>query len=240
MVIYVEYYETDLKKEVQERAARQEYFHEKEIRYMFETILQAGMYLQSRAVYHGDLRAQNIFITQDGFVKIADHGFINPFKHGPLKTLVFNEHGYISPELLSSLQQGNSHPSIDYFKSDVFTLGLTFLELLTLTSMHSIYSTRGIKLSRLDWSTHAIQQDLLHAFVLSTQARYSPQIQDLLRAMLRFAPSQRADFQAARDLLLHQPLARLPQTQTARKNNILQNLNQIITSPQSQYFCPPS
>jgi hypothetical protein len=72
-------------------------------------------------------------------VKIGDSGIITPFKSGPLKTIDFKKNSYPSPELLSAIKSRNTRPSLDYYKSDIFTLGMTFIELAMLTSLNACY-----------------------------------------------------------------------------------------------------
>ena len=86
-------------------------------------------------------------------VKIGDTGIITPFKSGPLKTIDFKKNSYPSPELLAALKVHNPRPSIDYFKSDLFTLGMTFIELAMLTSLNSCYGKFTGELYVLDWNS---------------------------------------------------------------------------------------
>jgi serine/threonine protein kinase len=60
----------------------EEYLTEPEIWYLVQSIVKACAYQESRQVFHGDLRPQNILLTDDGHVKLIDHGVIHYLKNG--------------------------------------------------------------------------------------------------------------------------------------------------------------
>lgn len=83
-------------------------------------ILDALAYLHDKNIIHRDIKAANILVDDNGDVKVADFG---------VSTLVSQSHRHtrtgsplwMSPELLS-----NSNYS---FKTDIWSLGITALEL---------------------------------------------------------------------------------------------------------------
>ena len=85
----------------------------------------AVIYAHQHGVIHRDIKPQNIFLTQDGTVKLADFG-IATFQHSTHVTrsdsLVGSIH-YLAPEL------SQSNPASE--RSDVYSMGITFFELIT-------------------------------------------------------------------------------------------------------------
>lgn len=48
-------------------------------------------------MFHGDLRPESIKLSNEGLVKIGDHGLVNAMKNGFYKAHVRMEHAYLSP-----------------------------------------------------------------------------------------------------------------------------------------------
>lgn len=85
----------------------------------------AVMYAHSHGVIHRDIKPQNIFLTQDGTIKLGDFG-IATFQNATHVTnndsVVGSVH-YMAPEIT----QGN--PASE--RSDIYSMGITFFELIT-------------------------------------------------------------------------------------------------------------
>ncbi|KAF8602303.1 kinase-like protein [Ceratobasidium sp. AG-I] len=95
-------------------------------------------YLHSIKMVHGDLKAINILVSEDGVAKISD------FDHSILAdcTLAFsattNQGGgtlrWMAPELLLGTdddENENSAPAIRTFRTDIYALGMTMLEIIS-------------------------------------------------------------------------------------------------------------
>ncbi|CAD8146687.1 unnamed protein product [Paramecium octaurelia] len=88
-------------------------------------------YLHQNGIMHQALRMRNIFITQDKY-KIADpHLFDhkNDYQKIYSDKQKYSKIAYLSPELVSELDKGNKEPNVDWFKSDIYSLGMVFLQL---------------------------------------------------------------------------------------------------------------
>jgi serine/threonine-protein kinase len=92
---------------------------------MMYQLCEAVAYAHSHLVVHRDIKPQNIYLTPDGLVKLGDFG-IAFFENGRRVTksdaIVGSVH-YMAPEV----SQGKT-PT---FQSDVYSLGITFFELVT-------------------------------------------------------------------------------------------------------------
>ena len=54
----------------------QEHFTKAEIWFLLDSLIDACYFFEKNKIFHGDLRLINILLTQDGYVKIADHGIL--------------------------------------------------------------------------------------------------------------------------------------------------------------------
>ncbi len=85
----------------------------------------AVMYAHQHGVIHRDIKPHNIFLTTDGTIKLGDFG-IASFQNGTQVTLqdqVIGTPQYIAPEITLSIQASE--------RSDIYSLGVTFFELVT-------------------------------------------------------------------------------------------------------------
>lgn len=91
-------------------------------------------HLQKNGIKHAALRSNNILLSREGVIKIAD-----PFGIGqtPNYDTVYSKrsniassssHIYLSPEQTQALQQEQIAPVLNPFKSDIWTLGMIVLE----------------------------------------------------------------------------------------------------------------
>ncbi|CAG8473929.1 11830_t:CDS:2 [Paraglomus brasilianum] len=93
--------------------------NEKEIAYVIREVAKGLEYIHTQGFIHRDIKAQNILVTMDGKIKIADFGSISlhPRAHLKLGTLY-----WMAPELLSDKPYDN--------KIDIWSLAITAIELL--------------------------------------------------------------------------------------------------------------
>jgi len=85
----------------------------------------AVLFAHQNGVIHRDIKPQNVFITIDGTIKLGDFG-IATFQNGAHVTrseVVVGSVHYLAPEI----SQGN--PATP--QSDIYSLGITFFELIT-------------------------------------------------------------------------------------------------------------
>ncbi|CEL58796.1 Serine/threonine-protein kinase HT1 OS=Arabidopsis thaliana GN=HT1 PE=1 SV=1 [Rhizoctonia solani AG-1 IB] len=95
---------------------------------MCKQLSSAIAYLHSRSVVHGDIRAQNILVSDDGNAKVAGFGnsvlqeFTSPYRGGDSFTALSMR--WTAPEIL----EGSTSKSQE---ADTYALGMTILEITT-------------------------------------------------------------------------------------------------------------
>lgn len=95
---------------------------EKLIAYTCHEILQGLAYLHAHKIWHRDIKASNILLTQDGQVKLADFGVSTELAHSMSRRNTFTGTLlWMSPE---SIQQADHDD-----RADVWSLGITVLEM---------------------------------------------------------------------------------------------------------------
>ena len=100
-------------------------FSEDEVMAIFVQICLALKYVHARKVLHRDLKAQNVFLTQAGIVKLGDFGVAKVLEStfAQAKTQIGTPF-YLSPEIC----KGESYER----KSDIWSLGVILYEMLAM------------------------------------------------------------------------------------------------------------
>ena len=151
----------------------------------------ACAHLESTEEAHGDIRPYNIFACGDSEYKIVDPRLFSgghlPFEY-TLESRLENKARHYSPLVFSSLGQTSKKAPIqhDKYKSDVFSLGLTILEAVTLKNLEFVYN----------WKEHTIEMDKIKE-ILKEQAEqkiYSTALIETISLMLSVDEAQRPNF----------------------------------------------
>lgn len=194
--IYSEYHSHNLKKEIQKRAATNDFFTESELWYLAESCLSLGKFLEQKSIYHGDYRPINIMLTDDGYVKLPDNGILTPIKNNYYKTLAGECRCYLSPELMKAYSKKETNPKYNVYKADVFSLGMTLL-----------YASNFVRPNTncYEWSSSSINARSVQDHLKNLTTRYSPTWKTLLETMLRFDEESRPDFNGLYPLQFAQP-----------------------------------
>ncbi|KAL6614094.1 hypothetical protein ACP70R_036364 [Stipagrostis hirtigluma subsp. patula] len=153
---------------------------EDEARFYAAEIVDILEYLHSLGLIHRDVKPENLLLTSDGHIKIADFGSVKPTRDTPLKVLPnsTNERActfvgtaaYVPPEVL------NSAPAT--FGNDLWALGCTLYQMLSGSSPFKDAS---------EWLIfqRIIARDLKFPEYFSDEAR------DLIDKLLDVDPSKR-------------------------------------------------
>ena len=181
----------DLDEEITERIVTANFWTEEELHNHFSTMIGVMSFMQQNNLAHRDIKPANILVFENGTLKLADFGLSieeqdigTPISLGVVGTLM-----YLSPKLMKAyddIQKGkNSTGLVDHnpYKSDAYSLGLTFLYMASLTEPMGLnYNIEG--------STY-----LHHKIIrIIDRLHYSDEIKSLLRVMLETEEELRMDF----------------------------------------------
>jgi len=138
-----------LAKKIKELRDTGEIFTEEELRKMAVQILKGLQYIHNKQLVHLDIKPDNILLAIEddsdsgGHVdyKIGDLGHVaHVSKDQDSITAEEGDCRYMAPEFLHDLQISNK---IDYFKADIFSLGLTLFEAASLMPLPKNSSEDG-------------------------------------------------------------------------------------------------
>lgn len=188
IVIVMKYYERgDLSKEIKRRKRLQENWSEVELWQHFGSMVDVFAYIQGRDYSHRDIKPQNIFLDEAGTFKIADlGGSKGKICECPQDNFTFaGTPSYISPKLRESGNAALSGQRIEHdpVKSDVYSLGVTFLEMCLLEYPEEIKVMNP-----------EILADTIRSLIAKVNSRYSDKVKDLLNKMLYVEEHTRWNF----------------------------------------------
>jgi serine/threonine protein kinase len=130
-VMVLELCKSDLASEIKERANSGNYWPESEIWTMLITLVDALVYMQEQGIAHRDLKPGNLFLSETG-LKLGDFGSAKSLtSDSQLETLVGSPL-YMSPLLREGLVNGVEKVQHNPYKSDMYSLGVTFMYMCSL------------------------------------------------------------------------------------------------------------
>ena len=126
----------DLYDQINIQKKKNSHFPEKIIIDWLIQTCQALKYIHSKHIIHRDIKPQNIFLTKKGSIKLGDFGISKTLNNTleKAKTFVGTAY-YLPPELI----EGNKYS----YMADIWSLGVTFYQLMTFKTMFSSY--------KIDW-----------------------------------------------------------------------------------------
>jgi serine/threonine protein kinase len=93
--------------------------------------------LHDNQMTHCDLKPDNLFITEDGHIKIGDFGSCKTFKNRKEKGTLRGTVDYLPPEFVAYVQ-GKNFLEIDFISADVWSLGRTLFEMAVLRKIKNL------------------------------------------------------------------------------------------------------
>ncbi|EKX53160.1 hypothetical protein GUITHDRAFT_64350 [Guillardia theta CCMP2712] len=160
----------DLARRLQDVKSRGDSFTEEQCRAWISQVAMGLEYLHMERIIHRDIKLQNILITKEEILKIADFGLAGKIDHG-MRTSRVGTPAYLAPEMLQ--REGTGEPV------DIWGLGCIALELVTLSFLTDRKGMLGVEVL----STPLDAGRLPH--------RFSPSLRRCIVSMLCFDPAQR-------------------------------------------------
>lgn len=165
-----------------------------------EKLIAAMINLNNKDFSHRDIKPDNIFIGMDGLLKIADFDVSTKIKRDDygvtMPTIDANLAGtmlFASPELEELLSNPRLQASVDYLyynKSDVYSLGLTILSIIT-NKDQKIWNK---KTSTLQKTIDSIVDEAVQVSLLKDSFPKVVLLRNVLKAMLIVNPGVRPKF----------------------------------------------
>ena len=115
----------DLQMKLNEQKEKKEYFDENSLLDWFMQICFALVYIHDKNIIHRNIKPSNIFLMKQNFVKLGDFGVAKILSSNlnQAKTIV-TSFEYSAPEIINKQKYS--------FKADIWSLGVTFYQLITL------------------------------------------------------------------------------------------------------------
>ena len=183
--IYGEFYSNTLHSVLKEREETLNYLEENEVWYIIDSVVKAMKFFEDRGISHGDLRSQQIILTQDGNVLITHHTLVHPLKNLYLKALTKGEPTYLDYHLLDHLNTRELNVKVSYAQ-DIFSLGMTILYMTTfIDPSQTVYN----------YLMNTLGQTEINKIIKVMQKRYTQQLTHMVIKMLSQNQKDRATFQ---------------------------------------------
>lgn len=162
----------DLQKRIKEQRLKKQYFSESNILDWFTQICLAIKHIHDKKILHRDLKSQNIFLTENGVVKLGDFGIAKclNFTMEKASTIVGTPY-YLSPEIVQN-QPYN-------FKSDIWSLGVLLYEM---TCLKMPFEANSLPLLSLK---------IVRGQYGNIPIVYSTDLKNLIKSLMNIDPSKR-------------------------------------------------
>ena len=156
-----------------------------ELFYIISTVIEALQKLENSNIFHGNIRPDTILIDKLGTIKLTDSAFM--LKENSYQSYLFGKYDkfYVCPAILKNLRAMDINPKINYEKSNIFSLGLTILETMTLCDVNLIYNL----------SKNEIKTKKLEEFIIKAGKLYDEDICHLLKKMLNIKKGERSNYE---------------------------------------------
>lgn len=174
----------DLCTELNKRANEGRPWTDKEIIDIMAKLIHTFEFLQREGIAHRDIKPDNILVTDDYDLKVTDLGASSAMSWINNEQTIVGTSYYMSPELRNGYLKPDRDTSLgrytqyNAFKSDVWSLGLTFLTIIFLRSVEDFSNLENVE------ATAASRINEIS----------NPTIKNIIQCMLVVDPNLRKDF----------------------------------------------
>lgn len=159
--------------------------------YIIAVVIDTLKKLEKFNIFHGNIRPETILIDDDGMVKLTDSVFM--LKESSYQSYLIGkiDKFYVCPSTLQQLKLLNTNPKINHEKNNVFCLGLSILEAMTLCDINLIF----------DKSDFSIIKKRLEELIRKAAKNYDKFLIDLIVQMLQLNEEKRIKYEDILDYL---------------------------------------
>ena len=176
--------ETDWDLEINERLESHRYYTEKELISILKQLTSALLYLQTdKKIAHRDIKPENILIFKNNIYKLGDFGEAKGTKDNNKLNTLRGTDIYMSPILYNGLKSSKEDVVHNLYKSDVFSLGYSFLYAVSLN--HNIINEIR------DLEDIEKIKNILYRMM---KPRYSDNFIEIILQMINWDEKKRIDF----------------------------------------------
>lgn len=215
-VLVLELCHRDLVTEIKERASAEQYWPESEVWTMLHTLVDVLAYMQEQGTAHRDLKPENIFLSESR-LKLGDFGNAKTLTSACLQSTLVGTPLYMSPRLREGLVRGLDQVQHCVYKSDMYSLGVTFVYICMLRAP----------------STELLRR-------VQSMEHYSQALVSVLAWMTMEDEQQRCDFTQLRTYLKRQEESDTVQClncEISFERTELKSPIQLLCNPSDHLFC---
>jgi len=185
--IVLEFIQTTLMKQIEERKARipSDHYNEEELRDFLSKLASALQFAHSKGIAHRDINPEHVYITPRGEYKLSDFGVAwRGSDQKPLSQTLAGQLTFMCPKMKTAKATGTVivDGGYDANKADVYSLGVT---LILMARLNSFSDLNGV-------NKHEANVDKLLTEILRV-GNISPQFLEIIRNMVRVEESDRFD-----------------------------------------------
>ena len=181
--VYFEAFDGDLEQQIQQALLKKEHISEENLSIILHCGLNALSYLQEQNISHQNITPTQILRIGKNY-KLHDNFVISEGTTLTKQGAKNKDLRYIAPEILEAIVTKDNNKEINYFKADIYSLGICILDAGVLNDVDiTIIDRRKLK----------IMEQNLEARIRHFCTLYSPELGKVIREMLRFDPEKRPD-----------------------------------------------
>ena len=193
--IFFEPAASDAAEEFSKRAKEQNFFEEEELTSTLVNCIEALQHLQSHSIHHGCICPSSILMSLEREIKLLDHSLVKEEHSAYFGCFDGLHNSYSAPEILELVRKGkpDAIDSINSYKADVFSLGMTFLYAALLEEPTDCYN----------WKDKTINYSKVLDRYDRVRDKYQGPFANLLQYLLKVNPKDRPDFSSLKANLPH-------------------------------------